>query len=187
MEALSAEAIPVNATLVFSKEQALSCADAFDRAQKSAGRASDSVISIFVSRFDRALDDELESKGIKPSFTGIYNAAAIYNAIEAMGLQQCRILFASTGVKGDALRPSYYVEELLAPNSINTAPVETIEAYLRSGSRSVKLPIDEEVIEAHFKAVADAGIDFNFVVQKQIDDGLSAFKDAFADILTALE
>ena len=187
METLSAEAIPVNATLVFSKEQALSCADAFERAQEKAGRASESVISIFVSRFDRALDDELESKGIKPSLTGIYNAAAIYNAVEAKGLQGCRVLFASTGVKGDTLEPFYYIKGLLAPNSVNTAPVATIEAYINSRSRSAVLPIDEKVIKAHFDAVADAGIVFDSVVQSQIDDGLSSFKDAFTDILTALE
>ena len=187
METLSAEEIPVNATLVFSKEQAALCADAFERAQARADGAADSVISVFVSRFDRALDGELESKGVRPSLTGIYNAAAIYNTVGARKLQQCRVLFASTGVKGKALKPSYYIEELLAPNSVNTAPVETIEAYLQSGSRSVKLPLDEAMIEAHFKAIADAGIDFDSIVQGQINDGLSAFKDAFADILTALE
>ena len=187
MKALVQEGIAVNATLIFSKEQALSCALAFAEGQKEGGTSVDTVISVFVSRIDRAMDGELVEKGITPSLAGNYNAAAIYSAIEAKGVNRCRTLFASTGVKGDTLRPSYYIDELLAPHSVNTAPVETIDAFVQGGDRAVKLPIAGSVIEEHFKKIADAGIDFDAVVAKQIEDGLEAFKEAFREILSELE
>jgi len=187
MYALVKEGIAVNATLIFSKEQALSCAKAFGEGQKEANTSVDTVISVFVSRIDRAMDEELVTKGITPSLAGNYNAAAIYSAIEAQGVPRCRTLFASTGVKGDTLRASYYIDELLAAHSVNTAPVETIAAFVSGGDRTVKLPIAESVIDAHFQKIADAGIDFDAVVVKQIEDGLEAFKEAFREILSELE
>lgn len=186
MRTLVSDGIAVNATLVFSKEQALAAADAFAEGQKE-GTSVDTVISVFVSRIDRALDAELAAKGITPALAGIYNAAAIYSAIEAKGVVRCRTLFASTGVKGDDLRPSYYIDELLAVNTVNTAPVETIDAFVKGGDRTIKLPIDAETIDAHFAQIEAAGIDFEGVVAKQISDGLDAFKEAFSEILSELE
>lgn len=187
MKALVAEGIAVNATLIFSKEQALACAEAFEAGKKESGSSVDTVISVFVSRIDRALDAELKEKGIAPALAGNYNAASIYSAIEAKGVPGCRTLFASTGVKGDDLPPSYYIDELLAVHSVNTAPVETIDAFVKGGDKRIKLPIDEAIIENHFEKIAAAGIDFDAVVAKQISDGLDAFKEAFSDILSELE
>ncbi|MEN8146102.1 MAG: transaldolase [Campylobacterota bacterium] len=187
MKALVSDGIAVNATLIFSKEQALSCAEAFEAGQKEGSSSVDTVISVFVSRIDRALDAELTEKGITPALAGNYNAAAIYNAIETKAVPRCRTLFASTGVKGDDLRPSYYIDELLAAHAVNTAPVETIDAFVKGGDKMVKLPIDAKIIDVHFQKIEDAGIDFDAVVAKQIDDGLDAFKEAFCEILSELE
>ena len=187
MEALVSEGIPVNATLIFSKAQALACANSFAHGLEKASKEVDTVISVFVSRFDRALDAALESKGIEPALTGIYNAADIYAAIEAMEVPRCRALFASTGVKGGGLRPSYYIDELLAPNSINTAPIETIEAFLEHGRSEPKLPIAPERIASHFNALTAAGIDFDATCSRLTEEGLKAFKSAFAEILAELE
>ena len=187
MKALVAKGIAVNATLIFSKEQALQCADAFEAGQKEGDSSVDTVISVFVSRIDRAMDVELVAKGVTPSLTGNYNAAMIYSAIEAKGVTRCRTLFASTGVKGDTLRPSYYIDELLAAHSVNTAPIDTIAAFVEGGDKQVKLPLDVKMIDAHFEKIKAAGIDFDAVVSKQIEDGLSAFKDAFSEILQELE
>ncbi len=186
MEVLVAASIPINATLIFSKEQALSCAQAFERGLAGSKKSVDTVISVFVSRIDRALDGILASKGLPIALAGNYNAAAIYNAIEALHVSRCRTLFASTGVKGDSLRASYYVDELLAYNSVNTAPVETIKAYIAGAERNAKLPISEEKIVAFFKTIQEAGIDFDAVVTGQIKDGLEAFKVAFTEILESL-
>ncbi len=187
MKTLVSDGIAVNATLIFSKAQALLCAEAFEAGQKEGGASVDTVISVFVSRIDRAMDAVLIEKGLTPALAGNYNAAAIYNAIEAKGVVRCRTLFASTGVKGDDLRPSYYIDELLAAHSVNTAPVETIDAFVKGGDKMVKLPIDDMIIDAHFQKIEDAGIDFDAVVTKQIDDGLEAFKEAFREILSELE
>ena len=187
MEALTASGINVNATLIFSKEQAISSAKAFEAGVKTYGKTVDTVISVFVSRIDRALDAGLAEKGIATGLAGVYNAAGIYNAIEALNVPGCRTLFASTGVKGDDLRPSYYVEELLASNSVNTAPIATIDAFVAADTRNVKLPIAQEKIDLLFESIAKAGIGFDQVLEQQIADGLEAFKIAFQEILDELE
>jgi len=186
MKALTALGIPVNATLIFKKEQALACAQAFKEGMQEGQKVVDTVISVFVSRVDRALDAKLAENGIQTALTGIYNSAEIYEAVEAMEVAGCRTLFASTGVKGDDLEPHYYIENLLAYNSVNTAPVETIFAFDKNGKKEKKLPIPSEVRAAHFEKIAKIGIDFEAVLDGQIADGLEAFKVAFADILENL-
>ncbi len=187
MESLVAAGIPVNATLVFSKEQAVACANAFAKGLSQSDSKVDTVISVFVSRLDRALDATLSTYEIPTGLAGIYNAALIYDKIEAMQLPGCRTLFASTGVKGDDLRPSYYVEELLARNSVNTAPIATIDAFVASGADTVHLPIERAKIDALFTSIEKVGIDLDGVIAILIADGLSAFKVAFQEILDELE
>ncbi|MFT7003824.1 MAG: transaldolase [Sulfurimonas sp.] len=186
MQELSASSIPVNATLIFKKEQAISCAKAFELGAKRSKKPTDTVISIFVSRIDRALDVTLKEKGVEVALSGIYNTADIYAAIQDMKVVGCRALFASTGVKDDSLTPYYYVDNLLAYNSVNTAPIDTIKAFDKGGLKKKCLPLSSEIITAHFLKVKNAGIDFEAVLDKQIVDGLDSFKDAFSDILESL-
>lgn len=185
MEVLASKGIPVNATLIFSVDQALKCARAFDKASKKS--SVDTVISVFVSRIDRAIDETLRSQGVKTGRMGIVNAADIYNRVEALNVPQCRVLFASTGVKGDEYRASYYIDELLAPNSVNTAPIATIDAYVSGGDRTLKLPMSTDTIEEHQKSVAAAGVEMDTIIAQQIEEGLESFKAAFTEILNALE
>ncbi len=185
MEALASKGIAVNATLIFSVEQALECAKAFECASHHA--SVDTVISVFVSRIDRAIDETLRSKGVETGKMGILNAADIYNRVETLQVPKCRVLFASTGVKGDEFRASYYIDELLAPNSVNTAPIGTIDAFVAGGDSMIKLPLNEEVIQTHRTQVANAGIDMEIVIAQQIAEGLEAFKVAFGEILSELE
>ncbi|MCX6051240.1 MAG: transaldolase [Campylobacterales bacterium] len=186
MKELTACGIPVNATLIFSKNQAVACAKAFAEGVAKYGQKLDTVISVFVSRIDRAMDAKLAQNGVEVALCGIYNSADIYNAIQVMGVSGCRVLFASTGVKDDSLPPYYYVSQLLAYNSVNTAPIDTIKAFHANGSKEKALPISDTVIQEHFAKVLACGIDFESVLDTQIKDGLSAFKDAFRDILEAL-
>ena len=186
MEELTSVGIPVNATLIFKKEQAIACANAFKRGTYKYDKKVDTVISIFVSRIDRALDAKLASKNIEVALCGIYNSASIYSVVEQMEVKGCRTLFASTGVKGDGLDADYYIENLLAYNSINTAPVETIKAFTLNSTTAQALPIDREVIEAHFTKVKEAGIDFDALLDELIYDGLEAFKEAFNEIMETL-
>lgn len=186
MQELSASCIPVNATLIFKKEQAVECAEAFKKGIARGGKSVDTVISVFVSRVDRALDKELAKKGVDVALSGIYNSADIYAKVQEMGVDGCRTLFASTGVKDDSLPPHYYIEKLLAYNSVNTAPIDTIKAFHENGLKSSALPISQEVINKHFKMIENLGIDFDAILDKQVSDGLESFKDAFKDILEAL-
>lgn len=186
MEELTSVGIPVNATLIFKKSQAISCANAFKRGTYKYAKEVKTVISIFVSRVDRALDEKLKGLGIEEALSGIYNSAEIYATIEQMQVKGCRALFASTGVKGDSLEADYYIEKLLAFNSVNTAPVETIMAFHANRTTKSALPIDQKIINEHFMKLSNAGVDFEAVLDKQIADGLEAFKDAFKEILESL-
>lgn len=202
MEELTSVGIPVNATLIFKKSQAISCAEAFKKgverfgkslAQQASDQGStkvrvgvDTVISVFVSRVDRALDKELSDNGIEVALSGIYNSADIYSAVEELNVLGCRTLFASTGVKDDSLPAHYYIKELLAYNSVNTAPIDTIKAFHENSSTTNALPISKEIIENHFSKISAIGINFDEVLDKQIADGLASFKDAFTDIMEAI-
>ena len=186
MEELTSSGIPVNATLIFKKSQAIKCAKAFKAGVSKNGDSVDTVISVFVSRIDRALDKKLAENEVEIALSGIYNSADIYASVEALHIEGTRVLFASTGVKDDSLPPHYYIEKLLAYNSVNTAPLDTIKAYEKNGGTDKALPIDAIVIEKHFSIIKELGIDFEAVLDKQISDGLCQFKDAFKEIMEAL-
>jgi len=187
MEELTSSGIPVNATLIFKKSQAIKCAKAFKAGVSKNGDSVDTVISVFVSRIDRALDKKLAENEVEIALSGIYNSADIYASVEALHVEGTRVLFASTGVKDDSLPPPhYYIEKLLAYNSVNTAPLDTIKAYEKNGGTDKALPIDAIVIEKHFSIIKELGIDFEAVLDKQISDGLCQFKDAFKEIMEAL-
>jgi len=187
MEELSAMGIHVNATLIFSLSDAISCARAFFKGSERAHKKAYTVISVFVSRVDRLLDVRMKDASLSPGKLGIYNAARIYNIVSTMNVPKCRVLFASTGVKGDDYIPSYYVDELIGTACINTAPVETISAFVENGDMSEKLPLNEEEIETFLIKVKQAGIDFDTALSELKVDGLEQFKEAFAQILQELE
>jgi len=90
MTALLADGISVNATLIFSPTQAQRCVKAMEKGMEQTDAKVDGVVSVFVSRFDRMLDDELAQSGIDTGLTGIYNAAKIYNLIDPYTFCQYR-------------------------------------------------------------------------------------------------
>jgi len=191
MEALLSTGISVNATLVFSPDQAKRCLKkmkhGIDMFEADGGRRVQAVISVFVSRFDRLLDEDLACEGIDVSKTGIYNAAKIYNLIEKNHSPSIKTLFASTGVKGDGLPADYYIRELFGPHSVNTAPLATIEAYIAKKETEPKLPMDDADLNGYFTKLSDCGFDMDEVYAKLLKDGLEAFEKAFEDMLNALK
>jgi len=187
MSRLMSEGISVNATLVFSQKQATQCMKAMKKGVEESNSRVDGVISVFVSRFDRALDSELEAYGIEPSKTGIYNAGKIYNMIESNDMPNIRALFASTGVKGDTLPTDYYIKGLMASHSINTAPLATIEAYIKSGKSEAVLPIEDSILNGYFTNIEDNGFSMDEITKELLNNGLSAFEDAFKEMLESLE
>ncbi len=194
MQELMSRGINVNATLIFSPEQALKAQKAMKKGIDSFVQYSDDgriegVISIFVSRFDRKLDGRLKELDLPTAKTGILNAAKIYNKMQECNEPAIKPLFASTGTKPEqGLPEDYYVTELCAKNSINTAPINTIESYEASENKGkLALPIDDKIIDTHFKVLEVAGIDINKVYDELMQEGLKAFEDAFSDMLKAIE
>lgn len=192
MEALLSEGINVNATLIFSDIQTKKCLKAFASAneellKQGIKKLPQAVISIFVSRFDRKLDPELKKLDFVTSRVGIMNAMRCYEIIENARLGNVRALFASTGVKGDELSPDYYIKELLLFNSINTAPLGTIKAFIASSKEYKPIELRSDWIENFFHSLLANGIDMNIVCDELMDEGLSAFKEAFVEILNELK
>ncbi|MBS9778958.1 MAG: transaldolase [Campylobacteraceae bacterium] len=193
MKTLMSDGINVNATLIFSPNQAKECLMAFEEGLKlyrhtySSKKEPKAVISVFVSRFDRKLDSLLHKKGIQTAKVGILNAIKIYKLIESKDNENIRCLFASTGVKGDDLKSDYYIEQLLFPNAINTAPLDTILAFISNDKTQMQeLPSDNE-IESFFKELADAGVDMEKIYEELMDEGMEAFKIAFKQMLDILK
>lgn len=190
MEALMSEGIAVNATLIFTKEQTQKCFEAFERGRRKAKGNQDmrGVISVFVSRFDRAVDSMLEAK--MQARLGILNAQECYNFVEENHSPYTRILFASTGVKGDDLARDYYIESLIHPHSVNTAPLDTIKAYLANPNarKEVFMPEASFMQElAGIKQVLEQkGMGYETLAKKLLDEGLSAFEVAFEAMLKEL-
>ena len=150
MKELTSKGINVNATLVFSKEQAIECAKALDSGIKESNKDIKGVISVFVSRFDRLMDVTLRSKGLKASRLGIVNATKCYHEINKFKNSNIRTLFASTGVKGNELSPTYYIDNLIYPNSVNTAPLTTIEDWLSDGKKEPTAILSEDECDRYF-------------------------------------
>ncbi len=183
--------ISVNATLIFSPKQAQKCLKAMTKGLHSfeadGGGKVDAVISVFVSRFDRLLDADLAQEGIDVSKTGIYNAAKIYNLVEKNYTPNIRTLFASTGVKGDDLAADYYIRGLYAAHSVNTAPLATIESFVKRKGVVPALPIEESEINGYFIKLADSGFDMKEVYDSLLKDGLEAFEKAFQEMLDSIQ
>lgn len=186
MKELTSRGIHVNATLVFSPEQARLCANALNEGIKESNKDIQAVVSIFVSRFDRLCDKEFFEKDIPTSRLGIINAAKCYHEVNKFANLNIRTLFASTGVKDDKLSPTYYIDNLLYKNSVNTAPLNTIEDWLEEGRREESDIISENDCDKFFKLLASKGIKTEEIYEKLLNDGLESFKESFKELLEKL-
>lgn len=187
MKELTSAGVNVNATLIFSPEQAIECAKALDEGIKASNKDIKAVISVFVSRLDRMCDSELRSKGLEAGKLGIVNAAKCYHEVEKFQNKNIRTLFASTGVKGNDLEASYYVDNLLYPNSVNTAPLATIEEWLENGVKEPSEVISETECDKYFALLESKDVDIKAVYENLLNDGLVSFKDSFKDLLSKLD
>ncbi|WP_419766097.1 MAG: transaldolase [Arcobacter sp.] len=187
MEELTSQGINVNATLIFSPQQAINCSKALNAGMEKSVAECKAVVSIFVSRFDRLCDNEFRAKGIETSRLGIINAVKCYHEINKFKNKNIRALFASTGVKGDELESTYYVDNLLYPNSVNTAPLATIEDYISSGSKEASKIISENDCDEFFKMLSKHGIDINEIYNTLLTEGLDAFKVSFEELLSKIK
>jgi len=182
MSDLAKRGININATLVFSPTQAMQCADALSNLPRSA----EGVISVFVSRFDRMLNDKLASVNLGKDRVGFFNAIKIYNQINEKRLTNVRVLFASTGVKQDYLEKDYYVKQLNLPNSVLTLPLDVIE-YIKDKELENAFEFQTKHIDGFFSFLTPANISMQNVYDTLMNEGLKAFEESFKDMLESLK
>ena len=202
---LTAAGISVNVTLIFSVERYEKVIDAYLSGLEervAAGHSISeihSVASFFVSRIDTEVDKRLDAIAPGSALRGqsaIANADLAYEAflsalatprwqtLLAQGANQQRHLWASTGVKDKAYDSTRYVIELIAAHCVNTMPEATLievrsQGMVRGDTITDRIPAAHE----HFKALAEAGIDFSDVVEFLEIDGVKKFADAWQELL----
>jgi transaldolase len=157
----------------------------------------ESVASFFVSRVDTEIDKRLDDAGAAPALqgkAGVANARLAYQAyeevfssdrwkaLEAKGAQRQRPLWASTGVKNPEYSDTLYISELIAPDTVNTMPEKTMQAYADHGQPGI--PAQEAYADAAavLTAVTDAGIDLDDVFRVLEEEGVAKFADAWDDL-----
>ena len=179
------EGININVTLIFSPFQAIEILEAIKEAKKNTKKDNFIVMSIFVSRFDKMIDEKLPPA--LQGKVGIYNAAKIYNLIINSKIKNLKPLFASTSTKSDKYPPYYYVSSLIGENAINTAPLPTIEAFVKKGKKQKTLPLNDSEIDRFFKEIEKEGIVMKEIYEKLMSEGIEAFKKSFKEILDELK
>ncbi|MEO6798087.1 MAG: transaldolase [Candidatus Dormibacter sp.] len=202
IEELTFQGVPVNVTLLFSNEQYLAAAAAYQRGlERREGAGLDlnvpSVASLFVSRWDRAtldklpdnLKDELGIAVAKQTYRGYREvlASAQWKALEARGAHSQRLLFASTGTKDPAKPDTYYIQALAAPDTINTIPPATLEAFADHGEFGEFLPADGGDADEVIAKVEADGINVPELAASLQSDGAASFVSAWEDLLRSIE
>jgi len=209
------DGININVTLLFSNDAYVAVAMAFVEgleARVAKGQPIDklaSVASFFVSRIDAQIDkkiDERVAAGDKDSnaLKALRGKVAIANAkmayqwyldfvksdrwqkLAAKGAQPQRLLWASTGVKDPAFPDTLYVDSLIGPDTVNTIPPKTMDAFRDHGT--VARTLDANIDEAK-TVLAEAerlGLDLNGVTTKLVEDGVKLFADAADTLLGAI-
>ncbi len=213
---LIADGLNVNVTLLFAVAAHARVIDAYlagleDRAAAGGDlRHVASVASFFVSRVDGAVDAALEARvaaGTLPRerATALQGRAAIANArlayrlfrsrfsgkrweaLAAKGAQLQRPLWASTSTKNPAYRDVLYVEQLIGPDTVNTMPPATLEAFRDHGITARTVDRDAEGAERLLGELRALGIDLEQVTDQLLTEGLASFQKSFDTLIAGLE
>jgi len=199
IEAAIHAGVPVNVTLLFDDVQFKAANDAVRRGLElrvADGLTPDvaSVASVFVSRWDKAIHDDVPTQLRNRLGVAVMNRAwAAYGGILAdprwlslvnRGARPQRLLWASTGTKDPDAPETLYVDELAAPLTVNTMPEKTLLATAASGSPKPRLEI--AAAEAELGQFAAAGVDVAELGRELQDDGVVLFEDAWAAVLGTL-
>jgi transaldolase len=193
----------INITLIFSLERYREVVEAYlrgiERLVESGGDPTRvaSVASFFVSRVDTEADKRLEALGNSElqGKLAIANAKLAYQhyleafsgerweRLAAAGASKQRCLWASTSTKNPAYRDVLYVEELIGPQTVNTMPIETIQAFQDHGEiRGDTLVEGVEEAGRLFDELRDAGVDYDDVVRTLETEGVQKFADSFEEL-----
>jgi len=208
-----AEGININITLLFSVERYREVMEAYLKAMEervARGLPVEkirSVASFFVSRVDTNADKKLDAKASAGPASearelrgklGIANARVAYEAFEEVfggarfarlaskGVAAQRPLWASTSTKDPAYPDLYYVEALIAPQSVDTMPPETFEAYRDHGNPQVRIREDRAGAHAVLDGLAKIGIDTAEVFRELEEEGIKKFADSFDGLLKSV-
>src|SRR5262245_43616988 len=214
---LLSEGINVNVTLLFSREAYEGVAHAFIEGLEARAAKGEplghvaSVASFFVSRIDSAVDTLLAAKLKATSGAdaakiealvgkvAIANAKVAYQsykqifsgprweALKAKGAQVQRVLWASTGTKNPKYRDVIYVEELIGPETVNTVPPDTLNAFRDHGQPRASLEEDAAHAMETLENLEKAGISLKQVTDELLADGLKKFVEPFSKLLKAVE
>lgn len=209
IRSLTAEGHNINITLMFSLEQYDQVAEAFLAGLEERVNVFhelqqiNSVASIFVSRLDTKVDalldkmDNPKAKALKGK-TGIANAKMIYQRFKQAfqgerwehlvekGAQVQRVLYGSTGTKNPNYSDVLYAENLIGPNTVNTMPPETIEAFLDHGKVELTLERDLDQARAQLAQLEMLGIDLKDVTRQLLDEGVEKFIQPFDSVMKTI-
>jgi transaldolase len=202
-----AKGINVNVTLLFGLERYEAVTEAYISgledhlaAGHSIGHIS-SVASFFLSRIDVVVDPLLEEKGEKSLMGEVAIASAkkayeIYKRVFSterwqklaeQGAKPQRLLWASTGSKNPAFKDTKYVEALIGQDTVDTVPLETIDAFRDHGIAADTLEQGLEEATATLEKLKELGIDLNAITQQLEDEGIEKFNKPFEKLLKAIE
>ena len=193
--------VPINVTLLFSREQYLAVAEAYMRGIERRIEAGldpkvESVASLFVSRWDVAVKDQVPAD--HRNRLGIAVARRTYKAyrellaaprwlrLAAAGAHPQRLLWASTGMKDPEGRDTLYVETLAAPDTIDTIPDKTLEAFADHGKIGAVLAPDGGDAEAVIADFVKLGVDVDALALRLQKEAGDAFKKSWNSLLAGI-
>jgi transaldolase len=202
IEAATFAGIPINVTLLFSREQYVAAADAYlrgveRRIKAGLNPAVPSVASLFVSRWDVAVSGKVP--GELSNRLGIAVAQRTYKAYRELlasarfqraanaGARAQRLLWASTGTKDPKAPDLLYVKALAAPFTINTMPDRTLRAFDEHGELGEMLAPDGGDCETVLASFAKAGIDIDALAARLQDEGASSFVKSWNDLMACID
>lgn len=193
--------IPINITLLFSREQYLAAADAFLRGIErriDAGRNPNvgSVASIFVSRWDVAVGSKVPDslrnqlgiaivKRTYKAYRTLLDSPRWQRALNA-GMRSQRILWASTGTKDPKASDVLYIKSLAAPLTVNTMPEATLKALADHGEIGAILPADGGDCEKVLAQFGKAGIDVDALAAQLQDEGAKSFIQSWNELMAVI-
>jgi transaldolase / glucose-6-phosphate isomerase len=208
IHALTARGVNVNVTLLFGVPVYERVAEAYVSGLEARAERGDeiasiaSVASFFVSRIDTAVDALIEQHGGDArrleGKVAIANAKIAYEryreifagerwqALASRGARTQRLLWASTGTKDPAYPDVYYVEALIGPDTIDTVPPATFEAFRDHGKVRPTLEQDMEGAHRTLAELAALGVSLDEVTDRVLEEGVEKFDDAFAKLLEAV-
>lgn len=193
--------VPVNVTLLFSREHYLAAAEAYLRGIErriTAGLSPDvgSVASMFVSRWDVAVAGKVPGAlanrlgvAISRSTYKAYSdliAAPRYQRVLNAGARVQRLLFASTGTKDPKAPDVLYIEALAAPLTVNTMPEATLRAFAEHGKVGAAITADGVDGEAVLGEFAKAGVRIDELAARLQDEGAASFVDSWNELMTVI-